>query len=92
MPTQNRMEKYIEFVIVGTSDSGKTGIWEVRNKYHKTVIGEVRWYGAWRKYGFFSDGGVFEPACLRYIADFVEEKTKEHGLIVAAKKLSTEAP
>ena len=32
----------------------KTDSWVVSNTQNKSVIGIVKWYGAWRKYCFFS--------------------------------------
>lgn len=43
------------------------------------VIGEIKWYGCWRKYCFFPEyDTVYEQDCLRDIAAFCEEKTAEH--------------
>ena len=59
-------------------------------------LGTVQWLGAWRQYVFVpllrdEDDGLFNeyvynPACLREIADFVEAKTKEHRAARAAEK------
>jgi hypothetical protein len=46
--------EYKYLVFVETDNSGrKTSIWECRNKSSGTVLGEVRWYGAWRQYCYF---------------------------------------
>lgn len=43
---------YIEITEVGKSPSGKTSIWEVRNKNTLEYLGRIKWHGAWRKYVF----------------------------------------
>ena len=56
----------------------KTKTWWVRAKGGST-IGLVAWFGRWRKYSFFPEGGtVWEQVCLREIADFCEARTREH--------------
>ncbi|KKM91198.1 hypothetical protein LCGC14_1230900 [marine sediment metagenome] len=74
------MSTYIKFHGPYSSATGKTSIWEVIPKdADHTRIGEVRWFGRWRKYAFFPlSETVFEQVCLRDIADFCETKTKEH--------------
>ena len=43
-----------------------------------TVVGRVKWHGAWRRYGFFPEPNtVWDHECLRTVALFCEEKTKE---------------
>lgn len=68
---------HIDFTLREMSPSGRTGIWDVLTKQGGT-LGEVKWYSRWRKYSFFpGDGCLFEQTCLREIADFIEERTKE---------------
>jgi hypothetical protein len=53
-----------------------------KSEVHRRVfrpLGEVRWFGGWRKYCFFAaDCCVFEEVCMREISDFIVERTKEH--------------
>lgn len=75
------VSKYIEIVEMGTSDSGKTKVWHVRNKSREgvdDVPGVIKWHGGWRKYVFHSDYAFYDWECLRMIADFIEAATKEH--------------
>ncbi len=77
------MSKYIEFVDAGTSESGKTRLWDVYPKGNRQmVLGEVSWYSPWRKYVFMPPSGtadvVFDQTCLRDVANFIEEQTKLH--------------
>ena len=40
-------------------------------------IGVIRWYGAWRKYCFFSILGIYDNKCLVEIVDFMNKLNKE---------------
>lgn len=43
------------------------------------IIGVIHWYGSWRRYCFSPNAKtVYEHECLRAIADFCEQKTREH--------------
>jgi hypothetical protein len=72
---------WIEFVLRVNSvlPPRKTLQWEVRPVADAgNPLGEVRWYGRWRKYCFFAEPStIYEQDCLRDIAQFCEEKTKE---------------
>ena len=74
--------KYIQFVDVGFSSTGKTRIWNVATKEDsEDLIGEIRWFGSWRCYALYPfEGTAFEKTCLRDIANFCEEQTKLHKL------------
>jgi hypothetical protein len=70
---------WIQFDLQGHSKSGKTYVWSVVPTDGGSRIGEIFWYPAWRKYCFFPyRDTVFEQTCLRDIADFCEQATKEH--------------
>lgn len=58
----------------------KTKAWFVRSKYDgQPVLGNVRWFGRWRKYAFYPEAGcIFEEVCMREISEFIEKTTKEH--------------
>jgi len=69
---------YLSFQEIGTSTSGKTKIWNALSNT-KTALAAIAWYTPWRKYCVsFDPKAVFDPSCLREIADFAENKTKEH--------------
>ena len=76
--------KYIRFSFNGeTSESGKTQIWEVTAKSDGFNLGQVRWFGRWRKYSFFpAPECVFEETCLGDVAEFIKwaTHTHKHGL------------
>jgi hypothetical protein len=71
--------KWIEFVLRGSSPSGKTERWSVHAKQGGGALGEVKWYPGWRRYCFFPFAGtLYEQDCLRDIAAFCETETATH--------------
>lgn len=77
MDSKMNVSKYIEINEIGTSDSGKTKVWEVRNLFHgEDTPGIIRWHGGWRKYVYECEASFYDWNCLRMIADFIEEATK----------------
>lgn len=64
--------------LVQVRDTGKTLVWEVVAKEGGFRLGEVKWFGRWRRYAFFPSDAVFEHQCLRELADFLESRTKDH--------------
>ena len=69
--------KYLDFCIMPRDPKKKTDSWEVRNKEYNTLLGVVKWHGAWRKYSFFVNGDfIFEEDCLTDIARFLKMQTK----------------
>ncbi len=70
---------YIDFVLEITPEERKTKIWNVRALADGMQLGQVRWFGRWRKYSFFPcQGMVFEETCLRDIANFCVRRTIDH--------------
>ena len=68
--------KWIHFI--EQEPNKKTRRWWVGSK-DSIKIGDVKWYGPWRKYAFFPEPiTVFEEDCLRDLAEFCETRTKEH--------------
>lgn len=46
----------------------KTQIWIVFNKDSGDMLGDIKWYGAWRQYCFFPAGNtIFHKGCLEAI-------------------------
>lgn len=71
--------KHVRFEFLEMSSSGKTKVWEVQTTENNLTLGYIRWFGSWRRYAFFPNfKSVFEWTCLRDIANFCEEKTREH--------------
>ena len=74
------IKKWISFRFYSKSQSGKTNIWHVGN-LDGHFLGKIKWNPGWRKYEFLPTIDVqtgYEETCLRDIADFIQEKTKEH--------------
>lgn len=78
----DNVSPYVEIVEAGTSPSGKTKIWEVRNiskgTHENDVPGWIQWSGAWRGYVYVCDESMYDSKCLRQIADFIEAANKDH--------------
>lgn len=71
--------RWITVQWAGSSQSGKTEIWTVRNSTSMVLLGEIRWHGPWRKYAFVpAKFTVFEEECLRDIANFCQDSTIRH--------------
>ena len=71
------MSEWIEFV--EAERLPKTVVWYVQTKDSRDVLGQVRWFGRWRKYAFYPyPETIYEQDCLRQIAAFVETETKLH--------------
>lgn len=84
-PTNNLKGTHIQFV--QTSHTGRTGRYNVLAKDGGTLLGEVKWYGPWRCYCFFAgQGTLFEKTCLRDIAQFCDEQTREQKVAARARK------
>lgn len=69
---------YISFGNELPSRSGITKTWDVRSDGN-VFLGIVKWWGAWRRYCYCPTGStVHEQVCLREIAKFIEDRTREH--------------
>jgi len=85
----SKEQQWIEFAESQIPAGRKTRIWWVIPDGGETALGEVRWYGPWRQYSFFTSSStpaVFERKCLRDIADFCEARTREHMAAAKARK------
>ena len=57
----------------------KTKRWVVLPNDGGYALGSIGFYPRWRKYCYFAARStIFEQDCLRDIADFIEDQTKEH--------------
>jgi hypothetical protein len=74
----NRPPKFIEFQEV-VNVNRKTKVFLVYNKENfETPIGEIKWYGAWRKYSFFPQPNtVYENTCMQDIINFINQLMDE---------------
>ncbi len=63
---------------IPVNKSRKTKVWDVINRVHGVYIGIIKWYGAWRQYCFFTQGGIILSAgCMPDIEGFVKEQMDE---------------
>ena len=70
---------YLDYEYVGRTDSGKTCIWVVKSRNNEPPLGQIRWYGPWRKYVFYPCANtLFDYACLQDIAEFCHTNTRSH--------------
>ena len=67
--------KYIYF-LKPIKQNPKTEIWNIFNTEHNEYLGQIRWHGAWHKYGwFFNTNDVtyrFEIVCLTDIINHLD--------------------
>jgi len=66
----------------GRAEGRKTnlyGVWPKDDDRHERPLGNIQWFGRWRKYAFNPlPGTVYEPTCMEEIAQFMREETREH--------------
>lgn len=61
------------------SPSGKTSIFVVVNSVNASILGWIKWWGAWRKYVFEPNiRVVFDSKCLNEIECFLDEATAKY--------------
>lgn len=79
-------EEHISFIQL--SNVGKSTLkWLVSNKIHKVAIGEIKWYGAWRKYCFFPYAKtVFDAKCMKGITEFIDNQMELRNAERKSKK------
>ncbi len=66
------LSQYIEFDWVGST--GKTDIWNVLSKSSEYILGQIKWYGAWRQYCFWpSPQTIFSSRCMQDINQAVKQ-------------------
>ena len=75
VPSTMPSSRWIDFVGPVRSPSGKTLVFSVCTKEDGAAkaLGEIAWYGPWRKYAFSPrPNTVFEATCLRDLAAFCD--------------------
>ncbi len=66
---------YLLFEDKGTSPSGLTRRWIVKNQNIGEILGWIEWKAGGRKYRFCPIKGTgFDAGCLQEIADFLKEQ------------------
>lgn len=73
-------EPYLGFTLDEVASEGrKTKVWRVRATRDYALLGTIKWFGRWRQYTFFPEPEtIFNPDCLREIADRCAALTKRH--------------
>lgn len=73
------MSKWLDFREQPRAAGLRTKLWSVFSKKGGGLLGTVGWYATWRRHCFQPvEGCVFDPECLRDIAAFMEQQTREH--------------
>jgi hypothetical protein len=69
--------KYLEYTQYWSSTK-KTYIVNVYSRQHRSLLGIIRWYGAWRQYAFFpTDKTIWNTDCLEEIQEKINELMNE---------------
>lgn len=80
MDASEKINEWVDFTLQSRPENRVTDVWEVITKPRgaaQTVLGHVKWFGHWRKHVFFPLAlTVYDPKCLRDIANFCEKMTK----------------
>ena len=73
------MSRYLRFGEVAARPGRKTKHWTVSRGDGAFALGVIKWYAHWRRYVFEPLAAmVFDPQCLRELADFCQQMTTEH--------------
>ena len=71
-------DSFLRFTVCEPEVKIITTIWVVDAVKSNAFLGTIRWHGAWRKYCFFPLGDtMFDPNCLREIAQFIDDQMAE---------------
>jgi len=70
-------KKYLRFDEI-PNPGKKTQIFTVRHTDNLTLLGEIKWWGAWRKYCFFpAPDCLYDRNCLRDVIDYIDQLMNE---------------
>lgn len=71
-------KSYLNFQLMKRREGRVTDSWEVLSKTDGSKLGSVQFKAEWRRYVFQSYmGPIFDPDCLRELADFMEGETNK---------------
>jgi hypothetical protein len=66
---------YLKFVLSQRPEEKKTDIWEITSIQSGETLGEIRWWGSWRKYVFVpNNGSIFDIGCMKEIIEFINQE------------------
>lgn len=70
-------KSYLTFELQPQRPGVKTDTWAVLSQHDGSKLGRIIFWAAWRKYVFQPWAErLFDPGCLREIADFMERETQ----------------
>jgi hypothetical protein len=68
-------ENFLKFVMNQRPKEKKTDIWEIMSVQSGETLGEIRWWGAWRKYVFApANKTIWDNKCMQEVQDFITEE------------------
>jgi len=71
--------EYIDVFQTGTSKSGKTLAFSVRNRRSSDELGTIHWHGPWRQYVYNpADFTMYSAGCLRDVTVFLKGLNEDH--------------
>lgn len=73
--TQNK-QSYLHFEELN-NEPNKTKKFCVLNKDLTVTLGEIRWFGNWRQYCFYSNDCIYDRKCMKEIIDFIDNLMEE---------------
>jgi hypothetical protein len=74
-------------VVAMPPPKGVTKVYDIISRSQRTSLGTIRWYGSWRQYCFYPQGGtVWSDGCLRDVKHALDAIKAEHAAGLAARK------
>lgn len=70
----NKTYKFINMRLI--RHAPKTEVYGIYNNRSGNLLGEIKWYGAWRSYCCHLKDAIFNIACLDDLKDFIQELKK----------------
>ena len=72
--------KYIGITELPLEKGRKTHIYSLHELGNEEYdLGQIAWYGPWRKFCFFTSGGtVFDTGCLGQIVEWLDALNEDH--------------
>ncbi len=72
------MSEYIRFDLL--VEKPKTNVYTITNIKTETIIGVIKWHGAWRQYCLFpTKRTVWHPPCLQEVIKFIKKLMEDRS-------------
>lgn len=66
------------------SSSGKTTVVTIFSAHTGHVLGEIKWFGRWRRYAFYPEPGtIWDVGCLETINEYVDALMESRKAMVS---------